>query len=160
MGLYSNVYKDLSEVPDGVEVAMPADPVNMARGLKILSDLGWITIKSGVNPIKISDKDIVENPKTVKITPMDSTMGPRALENIDLVAIQGNFAVSGGLKLTDALVLEKMTSPHTNIVAVKEENLEKQYVKDIIEAYHSSSFQEAVKSEQKYEGYTLPEYFK
>lgn len=160
MGLYSTKFKDLSEVKDGVEVAMPADPVNMARGLKILSDLGWIKIKSGVDPIKISDKDIVSNPKNVKITPMDSAMGPRALEDVDLVAIQGNFAISSGLKLTDALILEMMTGPHTNIVAVKEEDLNKQFVKDIIAAYHSQSFQEAVESEDKYDGYTLPDYFK
>jgi D-methionine transport system substrate-binding protein len=159
MGLYSNKYKELSEVKDGVEVAMPSDPVNMARGLKILNDLGWITLKSGVDPIKISDKDIVDNPKNVKITPMDSAMGPRALEDVDLVAIQGNFAISGGLKLTDALILEKMTGPHTNIVAVKKEDLDKQFVKDIVDAYHSDSFQKAVKSEEKYDGYTLPNYF-
>ncbi|MER2191955.1 MAG: MetQ/NlpA family ABC transporter substrate-binding protein [Solibacillus sp.] len=160
MGLYSNVYTNLDEVPDGVEVAMPADPVNMARGLNLLSELGWIKVKEDVNPIHVSDSDIVDNPKNVKITPMDSAMGTRALEDVALVAIQGNFAIAGGLTLTDALLLETMTAPHTNIVAVKEGNLEAQYVKDIIEAYHAEAFQQVFLEQEIYAGYTLPDYFK
>src|SRR5690625_7820820 len=110
MCLYSNVYSNISEVKNGAEVAMPSDPVNMARGLKLLSELGWITLKKDVNLITISEKDIIDNPKDIKITPMESAMGPRALEDIELVAIQGNFAISSGLDLTEALALESMTS--------------------------------------------------
>src|SRR5690606_30147171 len=71
MGLYSNVYSNISEVKNGAEVAMPSDPVNMARGLKLLSELGWITLKKDVNLITISEKDIIDNPKDIKITPME-----------------------------------------------------------------------------------------
>lgn len=159
MGLYSNVYSNISEVKNGAEVAMPSDPVNMARGLKLLCELGWITLKKDVNLITISEKDIIDNPKDIKITPMESAMGPRALEDIELVAIQGNFAISSGLDLTEALALENMTSQHINVVVVHEENKEKQFAYDLIEAYESTFFQEAINSEEKFNGYTTPEYF-
>lgn len=159
MGLYSNKYKQLKDIQDGIEVAMPSDPVNMARALNILKELGWITLKSGVDPLKVSDHDIIDNPHNIKITPMESAMGPRALEDVDFVAIQGNFAVSSGLKLTEALTLENMTSPYINIVAVKKENESEQFVNDIVSAYHSKAFQEAIKSEEQFDGYKLPDYF-
>jgi D-methionine transport system substrate-binding protein len=160
MGLYSKKYRQTKEIKDGVEVAMPSDPVNMARALIILNELGWITLKKGVDPLKVSDHDIIDNPHNIKITPMDSAMGPRALEDVDYVAIQGNFAVSSGLKLKDALILENMTSPYINVVAVKQENKEEQFVKDIVSAYHSKAFQDAITSEEQFDGYKLPDYFK
>lgn len=159
MGLYSIKHQSL-DAKGGIAVAMPSDPVNMTRALKILEDIEWITLKDAIDPLRVTEQDIIDNPYQIEIKPMDSAQGPRALEDIDYVAVQGNFAVSSGLKLTSALQQENMTSPYINIVAVKEENQELQYVKDLVEAYHSKEFQEAILSKEQFDGYTLPAYFK
>lgn len=159
MGLYSSKHKKL-EAKKGTTVSMPSDPVNMTRAMRILEDIGWITLKKDVDPIKISQEDIAENKYNIKIIPMEAAQGPRALQDVDYVAVQGNFAVSSGLKLTSALQLEKMESPYINVVAVKKENVKKQYVKDIIDAYHSKEFKAVISSTKEFEGYTLPDYFK
>lgn len=160
MGIYSNKHKSLNDVKDGTTVAVPNDPVNMARALGILKDIGWIQIKEGVEPISVTLNSITSNLKNIKVVPMDSAQGPRALEDVDYVAIQGNFAVSSGKKLTEALQLENMTSPFINVVAVDKSNRDKQYVKDIIDAYHSKEFQQAIKTHEQFNGYKLPDYFK
>ncbi len=160
MGLYSNKHTSLDEVSDGAQVSLPNEPVNMLRALNIFKEVGWITLKDDLDPLKVALSDITSNPHNLKFIATDPAQGPRTLEDVDFAAIQGNFAVSNDIKLTSALQLEKMTDPFINIVAVDSKNKDAQFVKDIIEGYHSDEFQKYIKSNPDYEGYKLPSYFK
>ena len=91
--------------------------------------------------------------------PLENAQGPRALEDVDFVAIQGNFAIYSGLKLTDAIALEKMTAPYRNVLAVRQGNSEKPWAKDIVVAYQSGAFKTAIRSNSFYNGFALPDYF-
>src|SRR5450830_1716041 len=72
MGLYSARHKSLAAVPNGATVTLPADPVNAARALNILAGLGWVQLKPGVNPTSVSERDVVANPKQLKLVPLDA----------------------------------------------------------------------------------------
>lgn len=159
MGLYSQRHKSLDAVPDGATVTLPADPVNAARALNILAGLGWVTLKPGVSPLAVSERDIVNNPKRLKLVPLDAAQAPRSLADSDLAAVQGNFAVASGLKLTEALKLEDMTLPYVNVVAVKRSNENARFAKDIAAAYQSPEFQRFFKANPTWAGYRLPDYF-
>ncbi|AIQ56768.1 MetQ/NlpA family ABC transporter substrate-binding protein [Paenibacillus borealis] len=159
MGLYSKKHTSLDEVSDGDQINLPNEPVNMLRALNVLKDVGWITLKDDIDPLQTSLADITSNPHNLKFIATEPAQGPRALEDVDYAAIQGNFAVSNNIKLTTALQLENMTDPFTNIVAVDSKNKDAQFVKDIIEGYHSAEFQEYITSNPDYEGYKLPDYF-
>jgi D-methionine transport system substrate-binding protein len=159
MGLYSQKHKTLASVPDGATVTLPADPVNAARALNILASIGWVQLKPGVNPISVSERDVASNPKRLKLVPLDAAQAPRSLADADLAAVQGNFAVASGLKLTDALKLEDITLPYVNVVAVKRGNESTQFAKDIVAAYRSPEFQQAFKANPVWAGYRLPDYF-
>ena len=159
MGLYSKRWKTLAEVPDGATVTIPQDPVNAARALRILAAAGWVTIKTGVDAINISERDLSANPKKLKIVPLDAAQAPRSLEDADLAAIQGNFAVAYGLRLTEALKLEDMTLPYVNVVAVKRSNKDAAFARDIVAAYRSPEFQKFFESNPAWKGYRLPDYF-
>lgn len=159
MGLYSKRYKTLAEVPDGSAVAIPSDPLNAARALNLLAAQGWIKVKPGVAAISISERDVVENPHRLRLIPLDSAQAPRALDDTALAAIQGNFAVAYGLRLTDALALENMTLPYVNVVAVKRRDLQAPFAQDIAQAYRSSDFQRLFRANPVWAGYRLPDYF-
>ncbi len=159
MGLYSQRHKTLDAVPDGATVTLPADPVNAARALNILAAIGWIELKPDVNPITVSERDIASNRKKLRLVPLDAAQAPRSLADADLAAVQGNFAVASGLKLTDALKQENMTLPYVNVVAVKRGNENAQFAKDIAQAYRSTEFQQAFKANPAWAGYRLPDYF-
>lgn len=159
MGLYSQRHKSLDTVPDGATVILPADPVNAARALNILAAVGWIELKPGVSPLSVSERDIVSNKKRLKIVPIDAAQAPRSLADADIAAVQGNFAVASGLKLTDALKQEDMTLPYVNVVAVKRGNENAQFAKDIVLAYQSAEFQQVFKANPVWAGYKLPDYF-
>jgi len=159
MGLYSQRHKSLAAVPDGATVTLPSDPVNAARALNILAAVGWVTLKPGVSPLSVSERDIVNNPKRLKIVPLEAAQAPRSLADADLAAVQGNFAVASGLKLTEALKLEDMTLPYVNVVAVKRSNENAKFAKDIAAAYQSSEFQKFFRANPAWAGYRLPDYF-
>jgi D-methionine transport system substrate-binding protein len=159
MGLYSKRWKSLADVPDGATVTLPSDPVNMARAFRILAAAGWVTIKPGADAINISERDLSANPKKLKIVPLEAAQAPRSLDDADISAIQGNFAIAYGLKLTEALKLEDMTLPYVNVVAVKRSNKDTKFAQDIVAAYKSPEFQKFFEANPVWKGYRLPDYF-
>ena len=69
MGLYSKKVKSLDELKDGATIAVPNDPSNEARALKLLAGKGLIKIKDGE---LVTSKDITENPKNLKFNELYS----------------------------------------------------------------------------------------
>ncbi|MEH3148359.1 MAG: MetQ/NlpA family ABC transporter substrate-binding protein [Methylobacterium frigidaeris] len=159
MGLYSRKYKTLAEVRPGASVAVPSDPVNLERALKILREAGWIELKPNGNPVDVTELDVIANPKKLRIVPLEAAQAPRALEDVDLAAVQGNFAIFSGLKLTGALALERMTPPYVNVVAVRRGKVETPWAQAIVAAYRSDAFKAAIRADRFYDGFTLPDYF-
>lgn len=159
MGLFSTKHHSLAEVKPGTTVAVPNDPVNLERALKILQRIGWIRIRENQNPVDVTERDVIANPAGIRIVPLDSAQAPRALEDVDYAAIQGNFAISSGHRLTDALALEQMTSPYVNQVVVKAANRTARSTTDIVEAYHADAFRNAILGNHAYDGFRQPDYF-
>ena len=159
MGLYSQRHKSLDTVPDGATVTLPSDPVNAARALNILAGIGWVTLKPGASPISVSERDIAANPRRLKLVPLEAAQAPRSLADADIAAVQGNFAIASGLKLTEALKLENMTLPYVNVVAVKRSNESAKFAQDIAAAYQSPEFQRFFRANPAWAGYRLPDYF-
>ncbi len=136
-GVYSIKYKTLAYLPEGARVAIANDPSNGARGLLILAEQGLIKLKPGVG-VTATVADIVENPKKLKFVELDAAQLPRSLQDVDLVSINNNYAVQAGLNpAKDAIARESLEGPWINILAVREEDKDKPWVKDLIAAYHS-----------------------
>lgn len=159
MGLYSKKHPLGTPIKPGSTVAVPNDPVNLQRSLCILRDLGLIEIRDS-KPIDVTELDVIKNPGGIKIVPLEAAQAPRALEDVDFAAIQGNFAIYSGLKLTNAFALEKMTTPYINVVAVKRGNADSPWAQDIVAGYKSPTFKQAILSDRFYDGFTLPDYLK
>ncbi len=158
MGIYSNKFKSLDEVADGASVALPNDPANLARALGILQKVGLVTIKPDADPLKVSEKDIVENKKNLVITPVEGAQLPRSVDHQDLSLVPGNFALAAKMDLNSALALEEMPEHFLNLVAVKTADLEKPFAKDIKEAIESPEFEAAI--DKDFKGFFKPEWMK
>ncbi|MGJ5135763.1 MULTISPECIES: MetQ/NlpA family ABC transporter substrate-binding protein [unclassified Bradyrhizobium] len=159
MGIYSKKHPLGTKIGQGAKIAVPNDPVNLQRALWILRDLGLIEIRDS-KPIDVTELDVIKNPGGIKIVPLEAAQAPRALDDVDFAAIQGNFAIFSGLKLTNAFALEKMTTPYINVVAVKRGNAETAWAKDIVDGYKSPGFKAAILADRFYDGFTLPDYMK
>ncbi len=144
MGVYSKQRKTLADLKEGDRVALPNDASNLARGILLLQQAGLIKLKEGVNPLRVSELDVVENPKKIKLVPLDAAHLPRSLDDVQYAIINGNFAISSGMKLSDAVLLEQTPDHYLNIVAVKTKDQGAQWVKDLEEAFRSQDFKKVV----------------
>lgn len=154
LGVYSTQRKTLAEAKDGDRFTLPNDPSNLARALVLLEQNKLITLKTGIDPIRASEKDIEQNPHKFKFIPLEAAQLPRSLGDTEYAIINGNFAISSGLKLTEAVALEKTPDHYLNVVAVKRTDKDAPWAKDLVEAYRSKDFQAVVDS--KFRGYAKP----
>lgn len=154
MGVYSKQRKNLADLKVGDRVALPNDASNLARGILLLQQAGLVKLKEGVNPLRVSELDLAENPKKIKLVPLDAAHLPRSLDDVQYAIINGNFAISSGMKLSDAVLLEKTPDHYLNIVAVKTKDQAAQWVKDLEAAFRSADFKQVVDSQ--FAGYAKP----
>ncbi|HJH11019.1 MAG TPA: MetQ/NlpA family ABC transporter substrate-binding protein [Metalysinibacillus jejuensis] len=156
LGLFSNKFKSVEEIKDGAQITIPNDPVNAARTLGVLVDQGLIEVDDSVEPLKISEKDITSNPKNLKVLPLEAGQLPRSIESTDVAAVPGNFALAAKLDLLDAIALENMPDQFRNVVAVKTENKDKAFAKDIVEVIESEAFEKII--DESFKGFGKPEW--
>lgn len=156
MGLYSNKYKSIEEIEDGAELAIANDPANLARSLLLLQDIGLIKVKADADPTKISEKDIAENPKNLKISLLEAAQLPRTVSGTDLAVVAGNFALAAKMDLNSAIKLENMAENYRNVIAINTKDSESQFVKDLKETVESDEFERAI--DDYFQGFSKPEW--
>ena len=105
-GIYAGKSSDLAAIADGAVIAVPNDTTNEARALLLLQQAGLIKLKDPDN-IAATPNDITENPHNITFREIEAAATPRALEDVDFAAINGNYAQEAGLHAADALVLEE-----------------------------------------------------
>lgn len=159
MGIFAGKTKTLEELKDGATIAVPNDTTNEARALLLLEAEGLIKIKEGAG-INATKTDIVENPKNLKIEELAAEQLPRSLPDVDLAVINGNYALQGGLKVTDALATEASDSlaaeTYANVIAVRKGDESRPEIKKLVEALNSDTIRQYI--EDTYEGAVVPKF--
>lgn len=156
-GLYAGKTATLDELADGATIAVPNDGTNEARALMLLEAQGLIKLKedAGFTATKL---DIVENPKNIEIQEMEAAQIARALADVDMAVINGNYAIEAGLKVSDAVAVEDKDSEaaktYANVLVVKEGNENNEAVQALAEALQSDEIKEFM--ETTYEGAVVP----
>ncbi|SEA96024.1 MetQ/NlpA family ABC transporter substrate-binding protein [Paraburkholderia sartisoli] len=140
MGFYSKKYRSLKDLPEGTKVGIQNDPSNGNRALLLLQKYGVIRLKAGagVNGVNATPLDVTENPKKIKLVELDAAQLPRALDDLDAASINTDYAVKAGLQPTkDAIAIEDLKGPYANLIAVREQDRNKPWVKKLVAAYES-----------------------
>lgn len=143
---YSKTIKKLDELKDGAKVAVPNDPSNQGRALILLEKQGLIKLKDNTN-LNATPLDIVENPKNLQITPVDTAVAARALDDVDLAVVNNTYAGQVGLNAAEhGVFVEDKDSPYVNIIVARQDNKDSEAVKNFVKAYQTEEvYQEAVK---------------
>lgn len=148
MGLYSKKIKSLNDLPNGAKVALPDNPYNTTRALRLLESAGLIKLPSDFKDGTGTPSDIVENKKNLEFLLIDDTTSVRVLDDTDLIAIGNTIALEGGLNvLKDSLFYEKAdasTITSINVIAVKAENADKEEYKKLVDLYHDPEIQKYI----------------
>ena len=154
MGLYSDKIKSLDELKEGDEVLIPSDPSNGRRALLLLEKNCLITLKDDTKE-DLTEKDIDQNVKNLKFTPVEAANIPNVYKDAALAAINTNFALGAGLNPSkDAIALEDKDSPYANIIAVRKGDETKDKFKKLIKVFQSDACKKFI--EEKYNGEIYP----
>ena len=156
-GIYAGKLDSLEDIPDGATIAVPNDGTNEGRALLLLQDLGLITLPEDVG-FTATKLDIIDNPKNLEIVEMEAAQLPRVLPEVDFAVINGNYAISGGLKVSEALAVEDVESAaaqtYANVLVVKEGNEDDPGVQALAAALQTEEVRQFI--EETYEGAVVP----
>ena len=148
MGLYSKKVKSLNDLPNGAKIAIPDNPYNTTRALRLLETAGLIKLSADFKEGTGTPSDIVENKKNFEFLLIDDTTSVRVLDDVDLIAIGNTIALEGGLNvLKDALFYEKAdesTITSINVIVVKSGNESNDDYKKLVDLYHDADVQKFI----------------
>jgi D-methionine transport system substrate-binding protein len=145
LGLYSKKIKGIDEITDGATIAIPNDPTNGARALRLLEKAGLIKVKEGD---LVTARDVTDNPRNIKIVELEAATLPRTLDDTTASVINTNYAVEADLiPSRDALVIEDKDSPYANVLAVRKADVDKPEIKALVKAINSPEVKKFIEEE-------------
>lgn len=154
-GIYAGKTKSLADLKDGAEVAVPNDTTNEARALLLLEQEGLIKLKEKAG-LQATILDIQENPLNLKIKELEAAQVARAVSDVDIACINGNYAIEAGLE--EAIALESAESEaaetYANLIAVKEGNEDTEKTQALVEAVLSNKVKDFITA--NYKGAVVP----
>lgn len=143
MAIYAGTKTSLDDIADGDAIAIPNDPVNENRALLLLQAAGLITLPEGTTlESTCTPADVVENPHNLVINELNAELIPGARDDVAYAVINGNNATLVDLiPYVDGLFAETAESEaaqaYVNIVVVKPENAEAEWVKALEKAIYT-----------------------
>lgn len=151
MGIYSEKIKDVSELKKGDKIAIPDDPSNQARALKLLETAGLIKLSDDFGLFGDPTK-IVENPKDLEIYPVVAQQTPRVLPDVAASVINNGVAGQAGFDpVKDPIYLEDANNesvlPYVNVFAARAEDADNETFQRIVEIYHEEDVIKAVEAD-------------
>lgn len=81
MGIYSEKYKDVNDIPDGAKIAIPNDASNQGRALLLLQEAGLIGLPEDFDP-NGNLNQVTDNPKNLELIEVVPSQTPRALPDV------------------------------------------------------------------------------
>ena len=157
LGIYSEKLTSLSDIEDGAQIAVPNNVTNEARALLLLEQEGVITLKDGAG-IEATVNDIKDNPHHIEIVEVDPSQLANSLKDVTAAVINGNYALEGGLNISDALAVEADDSvaakTYENIVVTTEENKDNPALLRLVEVLQSDEIKDFINS--NYKGAVVP----
>jgi D-methionine transport system substrate-binding protein len=149
MGIFADGLPSIDAVSNGAKVAIPNDVTNLARAIRVLEQAGLVTIDPAVNPAEATQYTLSENPKNLTFVEIEAPQLPRSLESVDLAVINGNYALGAGLNLSNALFNEVLQEGYVNVIAVRTEDKDAPFAKDIVAIVHSDAFRNVIQDDSK-----------
>ena len=133
LNLYSEKIKSVDELKAGDTIAVPNDPTNEGRALKVLAAAGIITLKDNDNFNPTLD-DIEKYNVEVKIEELAANTIPSTLPDVTAAIINGYYALDFGLDVDGAIYKDTVLDEekYWNLIAAKTADLSDS---KLVEAY-------------------------
>jgi len=150
LGLYSVKIKSIRELKNGDKIAIPSDPTNGGRSLKVLETAGLIKVdpKAGYVP---EVADIIENRLNIQFIQVEASQTAGLLPDVAVAIINGGHATDHGLNPTkDSIYLETQSvgsnNPYVNIIVARTAEKDNPVYKKVVDAYHSAEVRKIIET--------------
>ena len=160
MGIFGNNVSSLSTLPAGAKILIPADGSNQTRALLLLAENNVITLKNGVDiNTGVTPNDIANN-NGYKVVAVEAATIPALnySENGTIAVINGNYALSAGYSISNALAIESSdgaaATTYANIIAVQSGDENREAIKKLVELLTSEKTKQFITN--NYNGAVLP----
>ena len=154
MGIYSQKYTAIADLPDGASIGIPNDPDNGERALDLLVQKGLLVSKGAYGTdaaysFESVSTDAEANPHGYVITPLEAANLPLSLPDLDAAAINGNYALGADLPATyPALEIEEFDAEtsvkRTNFIVVNEGDEDDVKIRALVRAIKSEAVQKYI----------------
>ena len=146
MNIYSQKISNVNEVKRGDKIAIPNDPSNGGRALKVLEAAGLIKVKpeAGDTP---SVSDIIDNPLNLDIITVDAGGIYSLLPDVACAVINGNYAIDFGLNPGSDYIFKDDPAIYSgnsfvNLIAARTKDKDNELYKKVVAAYQSETVEE------------------
>lgn len=160
LNIYSKKIKNVKDLKKGDKIAIPNNPTNAGRALKVLEKAGLIKTNpaKGYSP---TVSDITSNPKKLQIIEVDPAAIIKLLPNFAAGITNSNFVQADHLNPSkDSIyaiapnINDSYNKPWINILVTKTSEENNKTYKEVVNAYHSKAVYDLI--EKEYKGVSLP----
>jgi D-methionine transport system substrate-binding protein len=162
LGVYSHKIKSLDELKNGDTVVIMNDATNGGRALKVLEAAGVFTLDPSKGNVP-TVRDIVSNPKNIKIVEVDASQTWRTLDDPQVAAavVNSNFVVDGGgVPARDAIYIKPIDKegdkPYINIAVARTKDKDDPVYKKVVAAFQTEEVARVITDEPPLKGTALP----
>ncbi len=158
-GIYAGRVDSLADLPDGATIAVPNDVTNEARALLLLEQEGFITLSEDAG-INATVADITDNPHDIQLVELAPEQLVATLPDVDFAVINGNYAIEGGLHVSQALAVEAndglAAQTYGNIIVTTPDHANDPALIALVEVLQSPEISEYITA--TYDGAVVPLY--
>ncbi len=146
IAFYSKMLTDIADLPSGATVAIPDDPSNTGRALKLLAAEEIITLDPAVDPYEATVGDIVENPQDLEFLQVPIGSLNAAYEEADLVFQWPSHIAALGLNPHDDGLITELDETFALHLVVREEDAGSEATAALKAAFTSDAVREVIES--------------
>ncbi len=146
IAFYSKSLADIADLPAGATVAIPDDPSNTGRALKLLAAEGVVTLDPAVDPYDATVDDVIENPKGVEFLQVPISSLNAAYEEADLVFQWPSHIAALGLNPQDDGLLTELDDNFALHLVVGGDDAESEATAALVRAFTSDAVREVIES--------------
>lgn len=159
IGLYSQRWDSLQDLPDGGEVILRDSVAEEGRILAIFVREGIVTLPEGADVYTSRTTDIADNPKNLTFRPdVEAALLTQVYLNdeADAVVINANYALDAGLNpVTDPIAVESAeNNPYANIITVRAGDEDRPEIQKLVEVLQSDAIRQFILD--RYQGAVIP----
>jgi len=148
-----NRISSIADIQDGHTIAIPGDPVNYSRSLRLLESAGLIVLDTPPGQLA-TELDIVEWIVDINIMAAESGMLAQILPDVEAAIINGGNAFTAGLRpLTDSIFTEVIDGTErnnlTNVIVARSSCLQEggrrvEVFNEIVRVFHSDTIRNLI----------------